>query len=177
MPLSREEIALIVLALADGKSFTPVQIQKALFLASDKGADAFRQNSRYDFQPYDYGSVSGVVAYSAVHSSGVSGLSPMSRSRLIRWCSVKLVEAWNARQGAHMPMLFSPTIEAAITARYWFLRARCPACRITGDVDLRRLDWHRGAAVTALIPALSCRCCRPNAPFAELLFLSKASTT
>jgi hypothetical protein len=30
-----------------------------------------------------------------------------------------------------MPMLFSPTIGAAITADYWFLRARCPACRTT----------------------------------------------
>ena len=89
--------------------------------------------------------------------------------------SVKLVEAWNARQAAHMPMLFSPTIEAAITAGYWFLRARCPACRTTGDVDLQTLDWHRGAAVTALIPALSCRSCRPNAPFAELVCLSKSS--
>jgi hypothetical protein len=77
--------------------------------------------------------------------------------------SVKLVETWNARQAAHMPMLFSPTIEAAITAGYWFLRARCPACRTTGDVDLRTLDWHHGAAVTALTPALSCRACRPNA--------------
>jgi hypothetical protein len=89
--------------------------------------------------------------------------------------SVKLVEAWNARQAAHMPMLFSPTIEAAVTAGYWFLRARCPACRTTGDVDLRALDWHRGAAVTGLTPALSCRSCRPNAPFAELLCLSKTS--
>lgn len=35
--------------------------------------------------------------------------------------SAKLVEAWNARQAAHMPVLFSPTIEAAITAGYWFL--------------------------------------------------------
>jgi hypothetical protein len=89
--------------------------------------------------------------------------------------SVKLVETWNARQTAHMPMLFSPTIEAAITAGYWFLRARCPACRTTGDVDLRTLDWHRGAAVTALTPALSCRSCRPNAPFAELICLSRSS--
>ena len=48
-------------------------------------------------------------------------------------------------------MLFSPTIGAAITAGYWFLRARCPACRTTGDVDLRTLDWNRGAAVTALM--------------------------
>jgi hypothetical protein len=74
-----------------------------------------------------------------------------------------------------MPRLFSPTIGAAITAGYWFLRARCSACRTTGDVDLRTLDWHRGAAVTALTPALSCRSCRPNAPFAEIVCLSKSS--
>jgi len=91
--------------------------------------------------------------------------------------SVKLVEAWNARQAAHMPVLFSPTIEAAVTAGYWFLRARCPACRTTGDVDLRTLDWHCAAAVTALTPALSCRSCRPNAPFAELVCLSKSSVS
>jgi hypothetical protein len=86
-----------------------------------------------------------------------------------------LIGEWNERQAKRMPMLFSPTIGAAITAGYWFLRARCPACRTTGDVDLRKLDWRRGAAVTALTPALSCRSCRPNAPFAELLSLSRSS--
>jgi beta-phosphoglucomutase-like phosphatase (HAD superfamily) len=39
----------------------------------------------------------------------------------------QLVTAWNERQAKRMPMLFSPTIGAAITAGYWFLRARCPA--------------------------------------------------
>ena len=86
-----------------------------------------------------------------------------------------LIGEWNERQAKRMPMLFSPTIGAAITAGYWFLRARCPACRTTGDVDLRKLDRHRGAAVTALTPVLSCRSCRPNAPFAELLSLSRSS--
>ena len=87
----------------------------------------------------------------------------------------QLVTAWNERQAKRMPMLFSPTIGAAVTAGYWFLRARCPACRTTGDVDLRTLDWHHGAAVTALTPAPSRRSCRPNAPFAELVCLSKSS--
>ena len=72
-------------------------------------------------------------------------------------------------------MLFSPTIGAAITAGYWFQRARCPACRTTGEVDLRALDWHCGAAITALTPALSCRSCLPNAPFVELVCLSRGS--
>jgi hypothetical protein len=40
---------------------------------------------------------------------------------------------------------------------------------ITNAIDLRTLDRHRDAAVTSLIPALSCRSCRPNAPFAELV--------
>ena len=35
----------------------------------------------------------------------------------------RLVTAWNERQAKRMPMLFSPTIGAAITAGYWFLRA------------------------------------------------------
>jgi hypothetical protein len=39
----------------------------------------------------------------------------------------RLIVAWNERQEKRMPMLFSPTIGAAITARYWFLWVRCPA--------------------------------------------------
>ena len=49
-------------------------------------------------------------------------------------------------------------------------------CRTTNVIDLRTLDRHRDAAVTSLIPALSCRSCRPNAPFAELVRLSCTST-
>ena len=33
----------------------------------------------------------------------------------------RLIAAWNERQAKRMPMIFSPTIGAAITARYWFL--------------------------------------------------------
>jgi hypothetical protein len=87
----------------------------------------------------------------------------------------RLIAAWNERQAQRMPMLFSPTIGAAIAARYWFLWVRCPACRTTQAIDLRTLDRHHDAAVTSLIPALSCRSCRPNAPFAELVRLSQTS--
>jgi hypothetical protein len=87
----------------------------------------------------------------------------------------RLVAVWNERQKRHMPMLFAPTIGAAIAAGYWFLWVRCPACRTINAIDLRGLDRHRDAAVTSLIPALSCRSCRPNAPFAELVRLSRKS--
>ncbi len=87
----------------------------------------------------------------------------------------RLIDAWNERQAKRMPMIFSPTIGAAVAARYWFLWVRCPACRSTSSIDLRRLDRHPDAAVTSLIPALSCRFCQPNAPFAELVRLSATS--
>jgi hypothetical protein len=87
----------------------------------------------------------------------------------------QLIAAWNDRQAKRMPILFSPTIGAAIAARYWFLWVRCPACRTISAIDLRTLGRHHDAAVTSLIPALSSRSCRPNAPFAELVRLSRTS--
>jgi hypothetical protein len=74
-----------------------------------------------------------------------------------------------------MPMLFSPTIGAVIAAKHWFFHVRCPACRTSSCVDLRRIDMHRETALTALIPRLSCRGCRPHAPFAELIKVSQRS--
>src|SRR5262250_3266039 len=88
----------------------------------------------------------------------------------------RLIAAWNERQAIGAPMIFSPTIGAAIRAGYWFLWIRCPACRTINAIDLRALDRHADAAVTSLIPALSCRSCRPNAPFAELVRLSASPT-
>jgi hypothetical protein len=87
----------------------------------------------------------------------------------------RLIAAWNERQTIRAPMIFSPTIGAAVRAGYWFLWVRCPACRTINAIDLRGLDRHADAAVTSLIAALSCRCCRPNAPFAELVRLSRTS--
>jgi hypothetical protein len=87
----------------------------------------------------------------------------------------RLVAAWNERRAKRMPLLFSPTIGAAINARQWFLWVYCPACHTTQAIDLRTLDRHHDTAVTSLIPALSCRSCRPNAPFAQLVRLSATS--
>jgi hypothetical protein len=61
----------------------------------------------------------------------------------------RLITAWNERQAKRMPMLFSPTIGAAVAAGYWFLWVRCPACRTTNAIDLRTLDRHRDAALGA----------------------------
>jgi uncharacterized protein YwgA len=82
--LAREQIALIVLSLADGEPFKPVQIQKALFLASDKIPNAFRSESRYDFQPYDYGPFDWQV-YSDVEGLERLGLAEINQEPGARW--------------------------------------------------------------------------------------------
>src|SRR5215831_14505347 len=66
----------------------------------------------------------------------------------------RLIAAWNERQALRAPMIFSPTIGAAIKAGYWFLWVRCPACRTINAIDLRTRDRHPDAAVSSLIPAL-----------------------
>jgi hypothetical protein len=65
----------------------------------------------------------------------------------------RLIVAWNERQAKRMPMIFSPTIGAAIAAGYWFLWVRCPACCTLNSIDLRTLDRHRDAAVIPHCPA------------------------
>lgn len=45
-------------------------------------------------------------------------------------------------------MLFAPTIGTALAARYWYVLVRCPACRTTQSIDLRRLHRHRKVAVS-----------------------------
>lgn len=36
----------------------------------------------------------------------------------------RLIAAWSERQAKRMPMIFSPTIRAAIAAGFWFLWVR-----------------------------------------------------
>ena len=98
-----------------------------------------------------------------------------ARDPQVRADALRFVSEWNERQAPRAPLLFSPTIGAAIAAQHWWLWVRCPACCCTQSVDLRRLVRHPDTMVTSLIPALSCRNCRPHAPFAELVKLSPRS--
>jgi uncharacterized protein YwgA len=53
--MTRRDATLLMLSLAEGNPYSPVQIQKAMFILSREGAEIFDVESRYDFQPYDYG--------------------------------------------------------------------------------------------------------------------------
>jgi hypothetical protein len=80
----------------------------------------------------------------------------------------KIVAIWNARQAGGRSLWFYPTIGAAIAAGVPWLGFSCPAGGQLGSADLRTLDRHPGGSISSLIPAVSCRRCSPNAPFAKL---------
>ena len=50
----------------------------------------------------------------------------------------RVIADWNERQAERMPMLCSPTIGAAVAARYWYLWVRCPGCCMTNAIDLQQ---------------------------------------
>ena len=81
--MRRQQATLMMLATAEGGPFTPVQIQKAMFLLSQEAGEIFDNKSRYDFQPYDYGPFdSGVYTdIGGLHSEGLVFLMPGGRVR------------------------------------------------------------------------------------------------
>jgi hypothetical protein len=88
----------------------------------------------------------------------------------------RLIAAWNDARARRMPMLFAPTIAAALSARHHFLWVHCPACRAVRDVDLRTLNCNHDSTVTALTSEIACGSCKSKAIFPqELLHLSKTS--
>ena len=104
--MKRQEVTLVMLSLAEGGSFTPVQIQKALFLASRKAPSAFSPGSNYDFQPYDYGPFDSSV-YSDVEELERDGRANIARVPGSRWKTYSATPE-GIRNGAALAENLSP---------------------------------------------------------------------
>lgn len=53
--MHRRDVLLATMGSAEGRSFSPVQLQKAVFLIDRNVPQVFDANSRFQFAPYDYG--------------------------------------------------------------------------------------------------------------------------
>ena len=53
--MNRRDLLLAVLAASEGRPYTPVQIQKALFLISQNAGHVVDEGDGFNFRPYDYG--------------------------------------------------------------------------------------------------------------------------
>lgn len=85
----------------------------------------------------------------------------------------RIIAAWNATARREQPAEFFPTVATALKAGCWRLSYACPACQQMATVDVRdHADAHHPrAAISMLIPKLSCARCCPNPPLAVLMEL------
>jgi hypothetical protein len=88
----------------------------------------------------------------------------------------QIIETWNTKIAAGRRILSAPTFGAARLAGYRWLTVYCPGCGTVKEIDLAKIDRHPDASITSLIPDLSCRMCRPHAPFAQLKRLARDRT-
>jgi uncharacterized protein len=81
--MTREDAVLAVLAAAKGKSLSPVQFQKALFLL-DRNLPEGVLSEKFGFTPYDYGPFDASV-YRIGESLADRGLASIQMAENARW--------------------------------------------------------------------------------------------
>jgi hypothetical protein len=82
--MTRQEVLLAILAAAQGRSFTPAQLQKATFLVSRNLPTLIDRGHPYNFVPYDYGPFDQAVYADAEAMSG-RGETEIGPSPYGRW--------------------------------------------------------------------------------------------
>lgn len=107
--MRRQDVTLIMLSLAEGKAYTPVQIQKAVFILSDLAPSLFNADSTYNFEPYDYGPFDKSV-YTDIEQMQREGLAKIEAHPHRGWNTYSAtVEGFNAseqfKQGLAKSML------------------------------------------------------------------------
>jgi hypothetical protein len=82
--MTRDELVLAMLACAGGRPYTPVQIQKAIFLVCQQMPELITGGPGFDFRPYDYGPFDADV-YSVADSLQRDGGAVIAPSPYGRW--------------------------------------------------------------------------------------------
>jgi hypothetical protein len=82
--MNRRELVLAVLAASEGRPYTPVQIQKSVFLITENAPDIVDEGPDFDFQPFDYGPFDPDV-YAEAQALANSGLVAIAPSDVGRW--------------------------------------------------------------------------------------------
>ena len=87
-PLNKEQVVLAALATAAGEVFTPVQMQKLLFLLERRLWPVQRLGPFFDFAPYDYGPFDPDI-YDVLETLQKKGLVEIIREPHLRWNKYK----------------------------------------------------------------------------------------
>jgi uncharacterized protein len=82
--MNRRALVLAILAAAEGRTYTPVQIQKSVFLVCDQFPHLIDEGPQFNFQPYDYGPFDSDV-YSVIDVLRSDGLAVVAPSPSGNW--------------------------------------------------------------------------------------------
>lgn len=82
--VDRTEVLIAILAAANGQTFTPAQIQKAVFLVTRNFPTLVTRGANYNFTPYDYGPFDQGV-YADAEMMAFTGEAAITPSPLGRW--------------------------------------------------------------------------------------------
>ena len=82
--MTRDDLILAVLSAASGRPLTPVQLQKAAFLATRNIAGLVDEGPSFNFEAYDYGPFDRAVYVSAEQLEG-EGLAEITRLQSSNW--------------------------------------------------------------------------------------------
>lgn len=82
--MNRRELILTILAAADGRTYTPVQMQKSVFLICDQFPEIINEGPGFNFEPYDYGPFDAAV-YSEIDQLARSGKAVIAPSGSGNW--------------------------------------------------------------------------------------------
>jgi hypothetical protein len=91
-PMNRRDLVLAMLACADGRPYTPVQIQKAIFIVCDKVPSLVDRGPPFHFEPYDYGPFDAAV-YGEIELLASQGLATIAPSGSGRWNNYAATDA------------------------------------------------------------------------------------
>lgn len=90
--MNRRDLVLAILAAAEGRTYTPVQIQKAAFVICDQLPELIDEGPGFSFQPYDYGPFDSDV-YSEISALQRAGLAVIAPSGIGNWSTYAASDA------------------------------------------------------------------------------------
>ena len=120
--MDRRELLLAMLATADGRAFTPVQIQKSLFLLCRNVPGLVDVGPIYEFTPYDYGPFDASV-YIEADALTLFGDTVISPSEMGRWNNYAASEV-GVERGRKILLGLAPHLQQYVRAVSEWVRAQ-----------------------------------------------------
>ena len=87
--------------------------------------------------------------------------------------ATRLIAEFNIRLERRLPLLFTPTINAALISKNPWLQIHCKGCDVISDIDLRVVRRDPEMPLSEIVHSLACQRCRGQGPTPRLVKLTR----